>query len=98
MRYAKALVAVATAALLAAQTAIPMSTGAHGWVTVVLAGLGAFGVYQVRNDPMPVEPPPPAAPRPNTDAALPPRSAFFDPTPVPPIVAPPVPGRYPPAP
>ena len=55
-RYLKALVAVATAALLAAQTAIPMSPTMHGWVTVGLAGLGAFGVYQVRNAPM--DPPP----------------------------------------
>lgn len=85
LRYAKALVAIATAALLAAQTAVPMSSGAHGWVTVALAALGAFGVYQVPNEPMPVEPPPPA-----------PRAMFFEPAPVPPTVSPPVPGRYPP--
>ncbi len=60
MVYAKALIAASTAALLAAQPAIPMSTGAHGWVTVVLAGLGALAVYQIPNAPMP--PTPPAAP------------------------------------
>jgi len=87
MRYAKALVAVVTAALLAAQTAVQMSSAAHGWVTVVLAVLGAFGVYQVPNLPAPVEPPAPPI-----------RSQFYDPTPVPPDIAPPVPGRYPPAP
>ena len=49
--YAKAIVAAATAALLAAQTAIPMSTAAHGWVSVGLAALGAVGVYTVPNAP-----------------------------------------------
>jgi hypothetical protein len=56
-RYWKAIVAAGTAALLAAQTAVPMSATARGWVTVGIATLGAFGVYQVRNAPMPVEPP-----------------------------------------
>jgi len=51
-RYWKAIVAGGTAALLAAQTAIPMSATMRGWVTVGLATLGAFGVYQVRNAPM----------------------------------------------
>ena len=52
-KYLKAIVAACTAALLAAQTAIPMSPTLHGWVTVGLAALGAWGVYQVRNAPMP---------------------------------------------
>lgn len=47
--YAKAIAAVATAALTAAQTAIPMSAAAHGWVVVILALLGALAVYQVPN-------------------------------------------------
>lgn len=56
MRYAKAVVATATAALVAAQTALPMSPTAHGWVTVALAALGAVAVYAVPN----VTPPVPA--------------------------------------
>lgn len=52
-KYAKALVAAGTAGLLAAQTAIPMSTTDHGWVTVILAALGALAVYQVPNAPQP---------------------------------------------
>ncbi|MES2211469.1 MAG: hypothetical protein V4515_14995 [Chloroflexota bacterium] len=56
MKYAKALVAVVTTMLVAAQTVIPMSTGTHGWVTVVLSGLGAATVYLVPNAPMPVPP------------------------------------------
>ena len=51
MRYAKALVAAASAACVAAQTAIPMSQTAHGWVTVALAALTALGVYAVPNAP-----------------------------------------------
>jgi hypothetical protein len=55
---AAALVTGATAGLIAAQTAIPLSPAAHGWVTVALAVLGGVGgttaaVYQVRNAPMP---------------------------------------------
>ena len=53
MQYAKAIVAGLTAALVAAQTAVPMSATAHGWVTVGLAGLGALGVYLVPNAPAP---------------------------------------------
>lgn len=49
MRYAKALVAVVAAALTAAQTAVPMSAAAHGWVTVALAAAGALAVYVVPN-------------------------------------------------
>ena len=52
-KYLKALVAAGTAALLAAQTAIPMSPNQHGWVTVGLALLGTYGVYRVKNAPMP---------------------------------------------
>jgi hypothetical protein len=59
--YAKAIVAAAvtgaTAGLIAAQTAIPMSPAAHGWVAVALAVLGGVGgttaaVYRVPNAPM----------------------------------------------
>lgn len=48
-----ALVVGLTAALVAAQTAIPMSIAAHGWVAVGLAFLGAvatpIAVYQQEN-------------------------------------------------
>ena len=54
-RYLKAFVAGGTAALLAAQTAIPMSPTVRGWVTVGIATLGALGVYQVPNAPMPLK-------------------------------------------
>lgn len=51
------LVVGLTAALVAAQTAIPMSTAAHGWVSVGLAFLGAVGtpiaVYAQPNAPQP---------------------------------------------
>ncbi len=50
-RYAKGIIAAASAACLAAQTAIPMSGTAHGWVTVAVAFLGALGVYAVPNAP-----------------------------------------------
>lgn len=49
MKYAKALVAVLGAALAAAQTAIPMSDTAHGYVTVAIAALTAAAVYLVPN-------------------------------------------------
>lgn len=49
--YAKGIVAAASAGLIAAQTAVPMSTTAHGWVTVGIAAVGAFGVYRVPNAP-----------------------------------------------
>jgi hypothetical protein len=62
MRYAKFVTAVITAALVAAQNAVPMSDTAHGWVTVALAALGAVAVYAVPN----VAPPVPA---PTKDAA-----------------------------
>jgi hypothetical protein len=49
------LVVGLTAALVAAQTAIPMSDTAHGWVTVGLAFLAAvaapIAVYQTPNTP-----------------------------------------------
>jgi hypothetical protein len=52
------LVVGSTAALVVAQTAIPMSTAAHGWVTVGLAFLAAvatpIAVYRVPN--VPAEP------------------------------------------
>lgn len=51
------LVVGATAALVAAQTAIPMSLAAHGWVSVSLAFLGAvttpIAVYAQPNAPQP---------------------------------------------
>lgn len=50
-RYAKAIAAILSAALVAAQTAIPMSPAAHGWVAVALATLGAVIVYIVPNAP-----------------------------------------------
>ena len=56
MRYAKFITAIITAALVAAQTAVPMSATAHGWVTVVLSALSAIAVYAVPN----VAPPVPA--------------------------------------
>lgn len=56
MRYAKFVAAVITAALVVAQTAVPMSATAHGWVTVALSALGAIAVYAVPN----VTPPVPA--------------------------------------
>jgi len=48
-KYAKAIVATLGAALAAAQTAIPMSDSAHGWVTVAIAALTALTVYLVPN-------------------------------------------------
>lgn len=50
-QYAKALAAAGVAGLTAAQTAIPMSTAAHGWVTVALAVAGAVAVWWVPNAP-----------------------------------------------
>lgn len=49
MRYAKFGAAVVTAALVAAQTAVPMSAAAHGWITVALSALGAIAVYVIPN-------------------------------------------------
>lgn len=51
MRYAKAIVAILTAALEAAKEALPLSDSANAWVTVVLAILGAAAVYAVPNRP-----------------------------------------------
>jgi hypothetical protein len=64
---AKAIIAAAIlgalAGLAAAQTAIPMSTAAHGWVTTALAFLAAVGtplaVYRTENAPS--DPPTPRA-------------------------------------
>lgn len=52
-RYRKAIVAVGTAGLIAVEQFIPLSDRVHGWIEVVLAVLGAIGVYWVENDPMP---------------------------------------------
>ena len=51
--YAKFAAAIGTAGLIAAQQALPMSPTAHGWVTVVLAVLGAIAVYKFENAPLP---------------------------------------------
>lgn len=50
-KYSKAIIAVATAALMALQQALPLTDTQRGWVTVVLAALGVFGVYAVPNKP-----------------------------------------------
>lgn len=48
-RYRKFIAAVATAGLMAAQTAVPMTPVQHAWVTVALATFGAAAVYVVPN-------------------------------------------------
>lgn len=50
-KYAKAIMATLGAALASAQVALPMSASAHGWVTVLIAGLTALTVYLVPNEP-----------------------------------------------
>jgi hypothetical protein len=57
-KYAKTIVAVIAAAAIAAQLAIEDGsiTGAEWW-TIVLAGLGAAGVYRIPNRQTPPEPP-----------------------------------------
>jgi hypothetical protein len=50
MKYAKAIVAAATAALVAVGAALTDDTVTTGeWVTIALAALGALGVYAVPN-------------------------------------------------
>lgn len=44
---AEEIAAVASAGLIAAQTQIPMSPAAHGWVATALAVLGALAVWAV---------------------------------------------------
>jgi hypothetical protein len=57
--YAKTLVAVITAALIAAQTAlIDGHITSNDWITIALAALGAFGVYVIPNATPPLEPAP----------------------------------------
>lgn len=51
--YLKALVALATAGLIALQTALADGMTPNDWVTVGLAVLGAAGVYLARNEPVP---------------------------------------------
>lgn len=52
MKYAKFVVAAATAALVALGAALTDDTVTTGeWVTIVLAALGALGVYLVPNRP-----------------------------------------------
>lgn len=48
-KYRKFIVAAVSAALTAAQTALPLTPVQHGWVTVVLAALGAVGVAAIAN-------------------------------------------------
>lgn len=57
--YAKAIVAVVTAALIAAQTAIADGriTGSD-WITITLAAIGALAVYAVPNATPPAQPVP----------------------------------------
>lgn len=50
-KYAKFIVAAATAALMAAQQALTLTEQQRGWVTIGLAVLGAIGVYAVENKP-----------------------------------------------
>ncbi|GAA2360758.1 hypothetical protein Cme02nite_38050 [Catellatospora methionotrophica] len=50
-KYSKAIVAALTAGLLAVQQALPLTDEQRGWVTIVLAVLGAVGVYAVENKP-----------------------------------------------
>lgn len=51
MKYAKAVVAIVTAALLAVKEALPLTDAQNSWVTIVLALLGAVAVYAVPNQP-----------------------------------------------
>lgn len=61
-----ALVVGATAALVVAQTTIPLSPAGHGWVAVGLAFLGAvatpIAVYRQPNTPQVAPPAPPQPP------------------------------------
>jgi hypothetical protein len=54
-RYSKAIVAVLTAGLIAAQQALTLTEQQRGWVTIGLALLGALGVYAVENKPASAE-------------------------------------------
>lgn len=49
-RYAKALVAIATAGLIALDQGLDDGLTGHDWVTIGLAVLGALAVYLVPND------------------------------------------------
>lgn len=51
--YAKGIAAAVSAGLIAAQTAIPMSAAAHGWVSTGIALAGFVAVYGLRNAPLP---------------------------------------------
>ena len=49
-QYAKTVVAVVTAGLIAAQTAlVDGHITSSDWITIALAALGAFGVYVIPN-------------------------------------------------
>lgn len=49
--YSKFIAALVTAALMAAQQALPLTETQRGWVTIGLALMGALAVYQVENKP-----------------------------------------------
>lgn len=61
-KYAKSIVAVVTAGLMALQQALPLTDEQRGWVSIALAVLGAVAVYAVPNAPAtpPAVPPPPS--------------------------------------
>lgn len=52
-KYRKAIMAAIVAGLIAMQSLLPLTTTEHSWISIVLAVLGALGVYQVPNEPMP---------------------------------------------
>jgi hypothetical protein len=51
MKYAKTVIAVLTAALIALGNALPVGSSATQWVSFALAVLGAIGVYLIPNTP-----------------------------------------------
>ena len=54
-RYRKTLMAAITAGLISAQALLPLTPLEHSWISIALAVLGALGVYQVPNAPMPAK-------------------------------------------
>lgn len=63
-KYAKTIVAVITAALVALSNALPMGGSATHWVNLALAVVGAVAVYLVPNAPAKQIPAPPAPAQP----------------------------------
>lgn len=51
MKYAKTIVAVVTAALVALANALPIGSSAVQWVNFALAVVGAIAVYLIPNSP-----------------------------------------------